>query len=130
MAKRIRGTVPMVETQFYIRRKNVNFYLFSGVSLLSSSPIIPAAIMNPIMHPIGIASPPSAVESALSLSPNQALANLLDELMKNPCPNAATVVPIKEYPKLSKTCTNYLSQAPTSKKQAPIVTHERSPYFV
>ncbi len=83
-----------------------------------------------MMHPIGIASPPSAVESALSLSPNHALANLLDELMKNPCPNAATVVPINEYPKLSKTCTNYLNHAPTSKKHAPIVTHDRRPYFV
>ncbi len=72
------------------------------MSTPSSSLIIKAAIINPIMHPIGIARPPRAVDNARSLSPNQALASLLEELMKKPWPKAATVVPIKEYEKLSK----------------------------
>lgn len=129
-AKRISGTVPKVAKAFCIKRKKPNLFRFSWVSTPSLSSIIPAATIKPIIQPMGIARPPSAVDNALSLSPNHALANLLEELMKKPCPKAATIVPINEYPNLSNTWTNYLSHAPTNKKHAPIVTHERSPYLV
>jgi hypothetical protein len=83
-ANNINGIVPIVAKEFWTNKKKQNLLRFSGVSLSSLSPIIPAAIINPMIHPIGIASPPRAVDNARSLSPNHALANLLDELIKNP----------------------------------------------
>ena len=130
LAKRIKGTVPRVVIAFCIKRKNPNLFRFSRVSSPSLSSIIPAATMKPIMQPMGKAKPPSAVEKALSLSPNHALASLLEEFMKKPCPKEAIIVPIKEYPNTSNAYTNCLNHAPTNKKHAPIVTQERRPYLV
>ena len=65
------------------------------------SEIIPAAIIKPKMHPMGIDRPPSAVDRALSLSPNQELASLLEELIKKPWPKAAIIVPGNMYSNLS-----------------------------
>jgi hypothetical protein len=53
------------------------------VSLESFLPIIIAGTAKPRIHPIGIAKPPNAVATTLSLSPNQVVASLLEVLMKN-----------------------------------------------
>jgi hypothetical protein len=92
-ASMIKGRVPAVTTAFWTIRKRLNFFFMAESGCPSLSDIIPAAIMNPRMHPMGIERPPSAVDRALSLSPNQELANLLDELIKKPWPNAAMIVP-------------------------------------
>ncbi len=90
------GKVPKVTKAFYTIRNVVNFPLpYSESFVASSSDIIAADIMNPIIHPIGIDSPLNAVESARSLSPNHKLASLLYELIKNPWAKAAIIVPRK-----------------------------------
>ncbi len=64
-------------TEFYISRylENLAFPTLGSTSSLSL--IIREGTTNPAMQPIGIAKVPKAVESALSLSPNHSLANLL-----------------------------------------------------
>lgn len=77
-------------------------------------------MINPIMHPIGSDRLPSAVERLLSSSPNQVVAILLEELIKNTCPNAAITEPRDAISKASITETSYLSQAPMKVRAAPI----------
>jgi len=77
------GTVPIEAIIFWTRRYSANFTLPSSGFFASSSLIIRAGNANPTIHPIGSARPPSAVASPLSLSPNQVVASLLEELIKN-----------------------------------------------
>lgn len=93
LASTINGTVIKVAIKFCRKMYVANFLYPSGIFSSSFFPIIAAGITSPKIQPIGRASPPSAVERDRSLSPNQVLANLLDELMKNPYPKAAIIVP-------------------------------------
>ncbi len=90
--------------------------------LTRSSFIIIAGTAKPTIHPIGNASPPRAVASPLSWSPNHVVANLLDELIKKTWPNEATIVPIVAIGKLPVRETIYLSQAPARVIPAPVMT--------
>jgi len=73
---------------------------------------------------MGRARPPRAVASPLSLSPNQVVASLLEELMKNTYPRAATIVPMMATSNLPVIETSYLSQAPARVSAAPIMIYK------
>lgn len=122
-----KGSVAAVTTAFWTIRKRLNFYLMAESECPSLSDIIPAAIMNPRMHPMGIDRPPSAVDRALSLSPNQELASLLEELIKKPWPKAAMIVPGNMNSNLSVAWTKSLSQDPKRRIVAPTMWHDRRP---
>jgi hypothetical protein len=79
----MKGTVTTVTTQFCINKYSEKCAIPYSLLTLSSSLIISAGTTKPAMQPIGMARPPSAVESARSLSPNQTVAILLAQLAKN-----------------------------------------------
>ena len=73
---------------------------------------------------MGKARPPRAVASPLSLSPNHVVASLLEELIKNTYPRAATMVPMMATSNLPVIETSCLSQAPARVIAAPIIIYK------
>lgn len=86
------------------------------------------------MQPSGKERAPIAVAMTLSLSPNQIVAILLEELIKNGYPIAIGIVAIKRIPNLSLTSITVLSHAPPIVHNAPVIKHilipKRSSIFI